>query len=115
MIAGLFAYILGNVHVFVAAVWMRLAALDQTIQGRFGIVGKFLFWLLVAYLVLLLLTKAAKLTFAVLKYVLFPAAGLSVLLLMLVPCWSPMKTFPVLAGLCALASLTHRVGKVSEA
>ncbi len=108
MIAGLLAYILGNVQVFLAAVWMRVAALDQLIQGRFGIIGKFLFWLTVAFLVLFLITKAASLIFRVLTLVLMPAAVLSIVLLMLMPCWSPMKTFPILTGACALVTLTRR-------
>jgi len=103
MITGLLAYILSSVQVFLAELWMRLAALDHLIQGRFGILGKFVLWFLVASLVLLLLAKATKFTFNIVRFVLVPAAVLSVLLLMLVPCWSPMKTFPILSGACALA------------
>lgn len=111
MIAGLLAYILGSVQVFLAAVWMRVAALDQMIQGRFGIIGKFVFWLLAAYLMLFLISKATRFTFGFLKLVLLPAGGLSIVLLMLVPCWSPMKTFPILTGACALVTLTRRAFK----
>jgi len=109
MIAGLLAYILGSVQVFLAELWTRLAALDHMIQGRFGILGKYVLWMLVASLVLLLLAKATRITFDVLRYVVVPAAMLTVLLLMLVPCWSPMKTFPILSGACAVAMLMRSV------
>ena len=109
MIAGLLAYILGSVQVFLAAAWTRLAALDQMIQGRFGILGKCVFWLFIAGLALVLLAKATAITFNVLRFVLVPAAVLTVVLLMLVPCWSPMKTFPILAGVCVFAMLARTV------
>jgi hypothetical protein len=115
MITGLLAYILGSVQVFLAASWTRLAALDQMIQGRFGILGKCLFWLLIAGLALLVVGKATKITFNILRLVLIPAAVLTIVLLMLVPCWSPMTTFPVLAGGCALAMLTRTIRPEGQA
>jgi len=107
MIAGVLAYILGSLQVFLGTLWTRLAALDQLIQGRFGIWGKSLFWLLIAAFALLLLAKATKITFNILRLVVIPAGVLTVVLLMLMPCWSPMKTFPVLAGLCTFAMVVR--------
>jgi len=108
MIAGLLAYILGSVQLVLAALWTRLAALDQMIRGRFGILGEYIFWGLIAGLVLLLLAKATKATFNILRFVLFPAAILTVVLLMLVPCWAPTKTFPILGAACSLVMLFRR-------
>ena len=108
MIAGLLAYIFGSVQIVLAALWTRLTALDLVIQGRFGILGEYVFWGLIAGLVLLFLAKATKITFNILRFVVFPATVLTVVLLMLVPCWSPTKTFPILGAACSLVMFFRR-------
>ncbi len=105
MTTGLLAYILGSLHVFVESFWARCTALNTLIEGYFGPPGKWAFWMLVCTVLLLLVGKATKVSFNVLKYVLIPSIGLSVVLVMLVPCWSPMKTFPILVSLTTVMML----------
>lgn len=92
---GLLTYILGNVQVFVTDLWANLATFNTFIEGHFGEPGKWAFWILASSIVLLVVGKATKLAFNVMRYVLLPSAALAVVLLMLMPCWSPAKTFPL--------------------
>jgi hypothetical protein len=95
MIGTTLAYILGSVQVFFEGLWSRLSSLNSFIEGYFGAPGKWAFWLLVATMLLLLIGKASKLTFNVLRYVILPSVALSVILLIIFPSWSPMKSFPL--------------------
>jgi hypothetical protein len=97
---GLLAYILGNVQVLVTDLWSNLASLNAAIEAQFGEPAKWAFWVLASTFALLLVGKAAKLAFNVLRYVILPSAAVAVVLLMLMPEWSPAKTFP----LCVVAS-----------
>ncbi|GAB4313696.1 MAG: hypothetical protein Kow0074_00340 [Candidatus Zixiibacteriota bacterium] len=92
---GLLAYILGTVQVFVTDLWTQLASLNVAIESQFGAPAKWAFWILAATFILLLVGKATKLAFNVLRYVILPSAAMAVVLLMIMPCWSPMKTFPL--------------------
>jgi hypothetical protein len=93
---GLLTYILGNVQIFLTDLWTNLDTFNALITDHFGEPGKWAFWVLASAFVLLILGKATKIAFNVMRYVLLPSAGLAVLLLMLMPCWSPAKTFPLL-------------------
>lgn len=95
MIGTTLAYILGSVQVFFEGLWSRLATLNSFIEGYFGAPGKWAFWFLAGSMILLLIGKATKLTFNVLRYVVLPSVALSVALLIIFPCWSPMKSFPL--------------------
>jgi len=102
---GLVTYILGSVQVFVEDLWSRLATFNTLIESYFGAPGKWAFWILLSTVLLLLLGKAAKVAFDVFRYVLIPSAALSVVLLMLAPEWSAMKSFPVFVALSAVVML----------
>jgi len=101
----LVTYILGSVQVFVEDLWTRLASFNLMIESYFGPPGKWAFWILLSSVTLLLLGKAAKVAFDVFRFVLLPSAALSVVLLMLVPEWSAMKSFPVFVALSAVVML----------
>jgi hypothetical protein len=95
MIGTTLAYILGSIQVFFEDLWSNLASVNSFIEGHFGVPGKWAFWLLIGTMILLLVGKATKLTFNVLRYVLLPSVALSVVLLIVFPCWSPMKSLPL--------------------
>lgn len=105
MIGMTLAYILGSVQVFFEDLWSRLASLNNFIEGYFGAPGKWAFWVLVSAMLLLLIGKAGKITFNVLRYVLLPSAALSVVVLMIFPAWSPMKSFPLFVVLSTVLML----------
>ncbi|MBD3297770.1 MAG: hypothetical protein GF341_03865 [candidate division Zixibacteria bacterium] len=92
---GLLAYILGTVQVFINDLWSQLGGLNTAIESQFGEPAKWAFWILAAAFILLLVGKATKLTFNILRYVILPSAAMAVVLLMIMPCWSPAKTFPL--------------------
>ncbi len=92
---GLLAYILGTVQVFINDLWSQLAGLNTAIESQFGEPAKWAFWVLASAFLLLLVGKATKLTFNILRYVILPSAAMAVVLLMIMPCWSPAKTFPL--------------------
>ena len=75
MITGLPAYILGSVQIFVEDLWARLATFNAFIEGYFGAPGKWAFWILASTMLLLLVGKATKLTFNIMRYVLLPSAA----------------------------------------
>ncbi len=106
MTTGL-AYILGSLHVFVESFWGRCTALNTFIEGYFGPPGKWAFWILASTVLLLLVGKASKVSFNVLRYVLIPSVGLSVVLVMLVPGWSPMRSFPIFVCLTTIMMLVR--------
>jgi hypothetical protein len=105
MIWGLPAYILGSVQIFIEDLWARLATLNSFIEGYFGPPGKWAFWILATTTILMLVGKAAKLTFNIMRYVLLPSAALSVVLVMFMPCWPPMKTFPMFVAATSVMML----------
>jgi len=108
MISALPAYILGSVQVFIEDLWARMGSINSLIEGLFGAPGKWAFWILAATMVLLLAGKATKLTFNILRYVLLPSAALSVVLVMFVPAWSPMKSFPAFVAVTTVAMLFRK-------
>ena len=108
MITALPAYILGSVQIFFEDLWLRLASLNSFIAGYFGTPGVWALWILVATATLLLVGKATKLTFNILRYVLLPSAALSVVLVMFMPCWSPMKSFPLFVALTTVMMLFRK-------
>jgi len=108
MITGLPAYILGSVQVFIEDLWARMATFNGYIEGYFGAPGKWAFWILAATTILLLVGKATKLTFNIMRYVLLPSAGLSVVLVMFMPCWQPMKTFPMFVAATTVMMLFRK-------
>lgn len=99
------AYILGSVQVFFEDLWSQLATFNGFIESYFGAPGKWAFWILISTVTLLLIGKATKLTFNVLRYVLLPSAALSVVLVMIFPCYSPMKSFPLFVALATVMLL----------
>ena len=108
MIAALPAYILGSVQIFIEDLWARLATLNSFIEGYFGLPGKLAFWILATTAILLLVGKATKITFNIIRYVLLPSAALSVVLVMFMPCWSPMKTFPMFVAATTVMMLFRK-------
>lgn len=107
MIAGLASYMLSTVHVFLGALWGRVVALDFYLQNHFGRLGKYAVWAFVIFVVFVLAGHATKFTFQVVRYVLLPSAMLTVVLLMLMPCWAPMKTFPVFVAVSSVIALAR--------
>ena len=108
MMTGLPAYILGSVQIFIEDLWSRLASFNSFIEGYFGPPGKWAFWILASTMVLLLVGKATKLTFNIMRYVLLPSAALSVVLVMFMPCWPPMKTFPMFVATTTVLMLFRK-------
>lgn len=108
MITGLPAYILGSVQIFIEDLWSRLATFNGFIAGYFGAPGKWAFWILAATMILLLAGKATKITFNIMRYVLLPSAALSVVLVMFMPCWPPMKTFPIFVAATTVMMLFRK-------
>jgi hypothetical protein len=92
-------------HTVVAAVlqfigtWAgRWSSLNDMVTARWGAPVKWGMWILLALLGVVIIGRAARFVVNATMYILLPAAALSVILLVLMPCWSPMKTFPVMVG-----------------
>ncbi|MEW5700626.1 MAG: hypothetical protein AB1792_00120 [Candidatus Zixiibacteriota bacterium] len=90
--------IIGAIQQFIAGLSGRWIEMNVWIESRYGAPVKWGIWILIAFGVLILLGRAAKAAVNLTFYVILPSAILTVLLLVLMPCWSPMKTFPILMG-----------------
>ena len=96
--AELLHTILAATQQFIATWATRWSSLNDVVTARWGAPAKWGMWILVALLVVVVIGRAARFVVNATMYILLPAAALSVILLVLMPCWSPMKTFPVFVG-----------------
>lgn len=92
---GLLSHILIAVEGFLSGLAGRWAELSALATEHFGAIGPWAMWGLVAFFLLFFISKATKLAFDLLRFVVLPSAGLTIAVGMLYPCWLPMKTFPV--------------------
>ena len=95
---ALLTTILAAVQAFVSSLATRWMALNYWVESQYGVTVKWGMWILTAIALMLLLGRAARAAMNITCFILIPSAVLSVLLLVLMPCWSPMKTFPILMG-----------------
>jgi hypothetical protein len=96
---ALLTTILAAIQAFVAQLAGRWIMLNAWVEGHGGVTVKWGMWILAAICLMLLAVRAARAAFNLTCFVLAPSAVLTVLLLVLMPCWSPMKTFPILMGI----------------
>lgn len=99
---GLAMIVLSAVHEFVAALATRWVTLNSLIESHVGVPGKLAVWAVLALAAFVVIGHAAKMAFNLIRYVFLPSAAIAVALLLLVPGWSPMTTFPVLLGASTL-------------
>ena len=99
---GIITTVLAAAQEFIASAAQRWTTLSALVEGRFGMMGKWFFWIATIVCLLFIVTHAARAAFNIVCYVIIPAAALSVLLLVLLPALSPMRTFPVLLGVTSV-------------
>ena len=101
--------LLANIVVAVEQLAGRMSGhwtdISQAVLLQFGPAGQWALWGLVAFFVLFVASKATGFAFDVTRFVLLPAAALTVALIVLIPAWDPTKTFTAMMAVTGATAL----------
>lgn len=103
--SGLLTAILGAIGEFLSSLAGRWQDLNAFIVGQLGPVGQWAFWAASALFICIFVAYATGFVFKILRWVILPAAALSIAALTLAPSFPATRTFPVFLGLTSLVMM----------
>ena len=104
---GLLMTILAAVSQFLDSLADRWFQLSDYIVAHLGIAGQWAFWALCAIAILVVIGFATRIVYNISRWIIIPAALLTIVGIILAPHISPMKSFPITLGAMTLVMLVR--------